>query len=100
MAVSTSELTHPTTQAAPDPNAGAAIGVVGGGQLAWMLADAAGQASPMVRLQRPLLETLVLEGLPPAGREYIAAARAGKGLTISIGQSVLNSKLQKDFLDL
>lgn len=53
VAVSTSELTHPAIQAAPDPTAGAAIGVVGGGQLAWMLADAAADLGIAVHVQTP-----------------------------------------------
>jgi 5-(carboxyamino)imidazole ribonucleotide synthase len=53
VAVSTSELTHPATQATPDPAAGTAIGVVGGGQLAWMLANAAADLGIAVHVQTP-----------------------------------------------
>ena len=53
LALSTSELTHLVTQTPSEPSGSAAIGVVGGGQLAWMLADAAAELGIAVHVQTP-----------------------------------------------
>ena len=53
MAVSTSELTPPAIELAPEASGAAAIGVVGGGQLAWMLAHAAADLGIAVHVQTP-----------------------------------------------
>jgi 5-(carboxyamino)imidazole ribonucleotide synthase len=68
--VSTTELTQPAIQASPQFSGSGAIGVVGGGQLAWMLANAAAPLGIAVHVQTP-------DPADPAVRSASSVVQAG-----------------------